>query len=193
MIAKTHNLIAFTALVAMTSIYTPDKINLPTFMLVLVANIIGSLLPDIDQASNRLWDLLPGGEGLGKIIKNIFGPHRTLSHSILGVMLTYKISYWLLPRILNPNFVDYQIVINSLMIGIISHLAADGITEEGLPIMFPLRIKFGFPPIKSWRIKTGKWFENLVIFPGTVIVLSWLIIDNWQILKNLVMSLMKTG
>jgi len=32
-------------------------------------------------------------------------------------------------------------------------------------------MKVGFPPISSWRIKTGKWFEKFIVFPGIVIYL----------------------
>lgn len=181
MIAKTHNLIAFSSLLTVAIYYPPTKLALASMIIALIANIIGSLLPDIDQKSNRLWDLLPGGDGLGKILKNIFGPHRTLSHSLLGIFLVYKIIYWILPKIFNSDFIDYQIVAVSLLIGYLSHLVADGITEEGLPLLFPLKSKFGLPPIKSWRIKTGKWFEKYIVFWGTMIYLGWLIINNFDL------------
>jgi inner membrane protein len=184
-VAKTHNLVAFAALLTATVYYPPDKLTLATLILALVANVVGSLLPDIDQASNRLWDLLPGGDGLGKILKNIFLSHRTLSHSILGIYLVYKIVYWLLPKLFNPNFVDYQTIAIALLIGYMSHLAADGITEEGLPLLFPLKIKFGFPPIKSWRIKTGKWFEKYVVFSGVIVYLLGLILSKWMVILNI--------
>jgi membrane-bound metal-dependent hydrolase YbcI (DUF457 family) len=181
-VSRTHNLVAFASLATAAVYYPPNKITAATLVITLIANIIGSLLPDIDQASNRLWDLLPGGDGLGKLLKNIFLAHRTLSHSLLGVFLVCKLVYWLLPMIFNSNFIDYRIVALGLLIGYISHLAADGITEEGLPLLFPIKTKFGFPPIKSWRIKTGHWFENLVIFPGTIIYLIWLLTGNWRLL-----------
>jgi inner membrane protein len=186
MVSRTHNLVAFASLLTAAVYYPPNYLSIATLILALVANIIGSLLPDADQASNRLWDLLPGGDGLGKILKNLFLAHRTLSHSILGLYLVYKIIYWLLPKLFNPNFVDYRIVAISLLIGYISHLAADGITEEGLPLLFPLKIKFGFPPIRSWRIKTGKWFEKYVVFPGVLVYLIWIVANNWKLLLGII-------
>ena len=189
MIARTHNLISFGSLLTAAIYYPPDKLTLTTFVLALIANIIGSLLPDIDQASNRLWDLLPGGEGLGKILKNIFGPHRTLSHSLLGIYLIYKFNYWLLPIIFNTSFVDTRIIALSLMIGYVSHLAADGITEEGLPLLFPLKIKFGFPMIKSWRIKTGKWFEKYVVFWSVILYIVWLLANNGKVLIDMIKTM----
>jgi membrane-bound metal-dependent hydrolase YbcI (DUF457 family) len=185
-VSRTHNLIAFASLVAAAVYYPPSKLTLATLIVALIANVVGSLLPDIDQASNHLWDMLPGGDGLGKILKRIFLGHRTLSHSLLGVFIVYKIVYWLLPKIFNSNFIDYKIVALSLLIGYISHLLADGITEEGLPLLFPIKHKFGFPPIKALRMKTGHWMENWVGFPGVIIYLGWLIINHWKILMGII-------
>jgi membrane-bound metal-dependent hydrolase YbcI (DUF457 family) len=93
---------------------------------------------------------------------------------LIGIGLVYYGVNWLLFKLLNTNFVDINIVVNSLMIGYLSHLILDGLTEGGLPLLWPLKWKFGFPPIKSWRIKTGRWFENWIVFPGLVIYILWL-------------------
>jgi inner membrane protein len=186
MVANTHNLIAFASLLTAAVYFPPDNLTLATLILALVANVIGSLLPDLDQASNRLWDLLPGGDGLGKLLKHVFLAHRTLSHSLIGLFLVYKAVYWLLPRLFNLNYIDYPIITLALMIGYISHLVADGLTEEGLPLLFPLKIKFGFPPFKSWRIKSGKWFEKYVVFTGVMVYLVWLIVNNWRGLLGII-------
>lgn len=181
-LARTHEVYAFGALLTAMVYVAPSEIGWVTLLAVMVANLVGALLPDIDQASNRLWDMLPGGNLIGKVLKNLFLSHRTITHSILGVVLVYKGLEWLTPRILNPSFVDTNLVIMAVMIGYLSHLALDGLTEEGLPLLFPIKEKFGFPPIKSWRIKTGKWFENWVIFPLGIGYLVWLLADwakNW--------------
>jgi membrane-bound metal-dependent hydrolase YbcI (DUF457 family) len=72
------------------------------------------------------------------------------------------------------------------MIGFISHLLADSITEEGVPLLFPISFKFGFPPIKSWRIVTGKWFENLVIFPSLAAYLFIFVFYHRTELTNII-------
>jgi len=186
MIARTHKIVALAGLTTV-AVYFPQKdLGWLTVGLVLIANVIGSLLPDIDQASNRLWDLLPGGDWLGKAGKHLFVAHRTLSHSILGAFLVYKLIYWLLPQILNSDYINYDLVAMGLMIGYVSHLSADSFTEEGLPILFPLKINFGIPPIKPWRIKTGKWFENLVVFPGVIVYLVLLAASNWKVLTGII-------
>jgi len=181
-LGRTHEVYAFGALLTVVMYLGPSEINGVTILAVMVANLVGALLPDIDQATNRLWDMLPGGNLIGKILKNLFLSHRTITHSIVGVVLVYKGLGWLVPKILNPEFVNIDLVIMAVMIGYLSHLVMDGLTEEGLPLLFPIKKKFGFPPIRSWRIKTGKWFENWVIFPLGIVYLIWLMIKlakNW--------------
>jgi len=125
----------------------------------------------MDQASNRLWDLTPGGDFTSRVFRRLFLGHRTLSHSLLGIYLISSFLFWLLPILLNPVYVDPATVHAAVMIGFISHLIADSFTEEGIPLFFPFLFKVGFPPIRSWRIKTGQWFEKLVVFPGVLLYL----------------------
>lgn len=175
MTARTHDTFAFASLVAATVYYPPSSLNILTLSVAIVGNIVGCLLPDMDQTSNRLWDLLPQGNFLGRIFRRLFLSHRTLSHSLLGCYLLYKGLEWILPRLLNSSYVDPKIVLASIMIGFVSHLIADSVTKEGLPLFFPIRLKFGFPPIKALRVTTGSWFENLVILPGIGVYLIWFI------------------
>lgn len=175
MTARTHDAFAFAALVSVAVYYPPQTLNLYTLVGAVVGNIVGGTIPDLDQAGNRLWDLLPAGNTLGKVFRRIFFRHRTITHSILGVYLIYRILEFLIPKFTNPNFVDPNILIASIMIGYISHLFADGLTEDGLPLLFPFKWKFGFPPISSWRIKTGEWFEKYVVLPGVGLYLIFFV------------------
>jgi len=190
MTSRTHDIFAFASLMTAAVYFPPSILNLPTAIVSLIANIVGSLLPDIDQGSNKLWDLLPAGNFLGRIFKNFFFAHRTLSHSLLGAFLIIKAVFFVLPKLLNPNFISPQTVGNAIVIGYLSHLVLDSLTEEGLPLLFPLKIKFGFPPIASWRIKTGKWFEKLIVFPVIVAYIFWFAFKNQnplvQILKMII-------
>lgn len=169
MTARTHDLFAFASLITVTAIYPPQSLNVLTLSTSIVANIVGSLIPDMDQASNRLWDLLPAGDFLGKFLRRTFLSHRTFSHSLLGLYIFYKFFEWLLPKLLNPVSVDYKIVLASLMVGLISHIIADGLTKEGVPLLFPLKFKFGFPPLSFLRITTGSWVENVLFLPGVAV------------------------
>jgi len=175
MTSRTHDLFAFASLLTVAKYYPPSSPNLITIISAFIANIIGALTPDLDQAGNRLWDLLPAGNFLGKILRKLFLSHRTISHSLLGVYLFHRLLVFILPKILNPDFINTQIIYFSLMIGLISHILLDALTEEGVPLFFPFKFKIGFPPISSWRIKTGRWFEKYVIFPAIILYSVYLI------------------
>lgn len=181
MTSKTHNLFATASLLTVGYLFPPETYNIVSIIIAFVSCSIGALIPDLDQSTNRLWDLFPGQDFFGKLFRPLFLGHRSLSHSLLGTFILYKICINFIPIIFNKDWLNPQIIIISLMIGFISHLIADGLTEEGIPLLFPINYKFGFPPIKSWRIMTGKWFENLVIFPllvaYTVYFLIYIIIN----------------
>lgn len=185
MTSRTHDVFAFAALTTCAVYLPPVALNLATLGVSLMGNVIGALIPDMDQASNRLWGLLPVGNIIGRIGRRLFLSHRTLSHSLVGGYLLYRILIWLLPKILNSSYINSQMVIISVMIGFISHLIADSFTEEGIPLLFPFKFKLGFPPISSWRIKTGGWFEKLVVFPGILVYLVWFVVNNQAVLLNI--------
>lgn len=179
MIARTHD-VGAVALLLTTAVWL-ELGPLPTATIIacLIANQIGALLPDIDQASNQLWELLPANKFFSKFLHKFFGSHRTLSHSILGVIIIYKVSEWLIFKLINPSFVNPGLVFWALIIGYVSHLLLDLMTEEGLPLLFPIKWKFGIPPIKKLRIKSGKWVEKFIIFPLILVYIVWFVAKNW--------------
>lgn len=186
MTSKTHEVIGFAGLVTAAVIYPPEHLWLSTVIVALIANLIGTLLPDIDQASNRLWDMIPGGNTMGKIIKSVLTGHRTYSHSVVGLLITYIACNWVFYNLLNNSFVQVNIVIFALMTGYILHLAADSITEEGIPLLWPIKWKFGIPPWKKLRLRTGHWMENWLVFPGAILFTAWWMVTYWRELWSLV-------
>lgn len=178
MTGRTHDAIAFASLITVANYYPPTNLNFLTLVACLIGTTIGALSPDLDQATNRLWHFLPGGNFTGRLLQPLFLGHRNLSHSLVGVYLYHKVLLWLLPHILNGNFVNTYLIYGSIIIGYISHLIADSVTEEGLPLFFPFKFKVGFPPVASWRIKTDHWFEHLVVLPGTLVYLTWFVIRH---------------
>ncbi|MBP9817210.1 metal-dependent hydrolase [Candidatus Shapirobacteria bacterium] len=176
---KTHNAFGLGLMLAI-AIYQPaESIGVATIILALIANAVGSIAPDMDQGSNKLWSMLPVGNIIGKFLRRIFLGHRAVSHSFLGIWIIYKINMWIFFNIFNPNFVNPEWIVLGFMVGYLSHILIDGLTEEGVPLLWPLPWKVGFPPIKPWRIKTGKWFENLIIFPGILLWIGWMGWDKW--------------
>jgi membrane-bound metal-dependent hydrolase YbcI (DUF457 family) len=86
MTARTHDASAFASLVTVATLHPPKNLNLMTLVGSIIAADIGSLIPDLDDAGNRLWDLLPAGDRVGKMLRKIFFRHRTLSHSVIRLV-----------------------------------------------------------------------------------------------------------
>jgi inner membrane protein len=191
MTARTHDAFAFASLITVAAYYPPEILTLPTVFTCIVANIVGGLLPDMDQAGNRLWDLLPAGNIVGKIFRRIFISHRSISHSVLGGYILYRILLIILPILLNDNYIQTYLVLWSIMIGFASHLLADAITKEGIPLFFPFSFKLGIPPLVFLRVKTGSWVENLIVLPGVSFYIFWLISYNQPLFFDLFARIQK--
>lgn len=188
MTARTHDVFAFACLITVAAIYPPTVLSIPTIFTSIVGNVIGSLAPDLDQASNRLWDLLPGGNLVGRVLRHAFIGHRTISHSLLGGYLLYRFLVWVLPVVFNESYVDINILLVSIMIGFVSHLIADGVTKEGIPLFFPLPFKVAFPPFRFLRVTTGSAVENWVVLPAVGGYILWFMQSKQEVFLQILMS-----
>jgi len=161
--ARTHDLAALSALAVFVVSQPSKTMTLGTALAAFLANQLGGIAPDIDQPTAPFWRNLPIGGFVGRIIGKMLGGHRFITHSILGLALFGFIVNWLL-IFFQPLFpaIDTGFVWWAFMIGMASHLVMDSFTKEGVPWLLPLPIKFGIPPIKSWRITTGTWREGVV-------------------------------
>ncbi len=170
MTGRTHDLAAFTAMsyVVATS-PLPQDISLATVLVAISANFVGGLAPDIDQTTAELWGRIRGGNIIGRLITPLFGGHRFISHSILGVVLFGFATKFILQLMSSFLIVNMDVVWWAFMIGFVSHLIMDTITRDGVPWLFPIPIRFGFPPFKIFRMKTGGLMEKSVIFPALIL------------------------
>lgn len=137
--------------------------------------MLGGLLPDIDNAASDFWDKLRGGNILARIVKPFIGKHRMISHSLLGMYLAGLLLRVILGWVGTVLLVDMEIIWWSIMIGVASHLVTDGLTKQGIPLLFPIPWEFGFPPLSIFRIKTGGLFEKFIFFPGLILLNAYLI------------------
>lgn len=167
-------------------------------VILIISTVIGSSAPDLDTPTGELWDKIPAGSVLSRIIKPVFiGGHRHLSHSFLGMGLLSLVYFLLLKLLfLFPFFsgVSFSLVLLAFLIGYFGHLFADMFTEMGVPILFPLGYHFGIPPdpFGKIRIKTGHWFENLIIYPAVNIALLIIIffyVRNQGLIQSLINAL----
>ncbi len=181
MLARTHDLAAFTALGLVVVLQPERTVTLSTAIAALVGNLVGGITPDIDQPTAPLWRNLPVGGFIGRIIDRLLGGHRFLTHSLVGLVLFGFASHWLL-LFLHPvlGAVNIGYVWWAYMIGMLSHLVMDTFTKEGVPWLLPIPVKFGIPPLKKLRITTGKTMETLLVFPGLVLLNLAVYIHNYQ-------------
>ncbi|HEY8998714.1 MAG TPA: metal-dependent hydrolase [Candidatus Saccharimonadales bacterium] len=166
MTARTHDLAAITALAVIVLLEPLRAMTLSTALLAVLANQLGGIAPDIDQPTAPLWRNLPAGKVFGEGFDKLTGGHRFLTHSLLGLALFGFLAHLLLGFLhpLMPH-VNAGYVWWAFMIGMASHLVMDTLTKEGVPWLLPIPTKFGLPPIKKFRVTTGKAVEHFVVFP----------------------------
>jgi inner membrane protein len=143
----------------------------------------GALLPDIDNARSMI------GHRLGPVSKEIqhLAGHRTIFHSILGLALGSLLAiglqqlviYLLAQRGLVAPALYIRgsfLVFFAVLFGCVMHIAADALTQGGVPLLWPNRKRFGFPPNPHWRFRTGTWPEFVIVWGFIILV----IIGIWQ-------------
>jgi inner membrane protein len=164
MTARTHDLAAISALGIVVVLTPLHQMTLATALVALLANQLGGIAPDIDQPTAPFWRNLPVGHYFGKVFGKMLGGHRFITHSLLGVALSGFGVYWLLSFLhpIMPN-INIDLVWWAFIIGMLSHLLLDTFTKEGVPWLLPVPIKIGLPPVKAWRVTTGKWLEKFIV------------------------------
>ena len=185
MTGKTHDLAAFTAL-TLVFIYTKDlpQMSVATLVTALGANFVGGLFPDIDQPTSDFWDTffkiseLTVIPFVAKIVVPALGGHRHISHSVLGLLIIGFGSSALLGALSTIILIDMRIVWFCFMIGVVTHILFDLPTKQGVPLLWPLNWKFGIPPFRFLRITSGKFVENIIIFPGMLLYTFYLLYQH---------------
>jgi inner membrane protein len=137
----------------------------------------GSLLPDIDNARSML------GRRFGIISKGIqhIAGHRTLFHSLLGLVVGSLLAIGLegiVVYLLGTHGLTFpEVVVRTshmvffgVLFGCIMHILADALTEGGVPLLWPDRRRFGFPPNPHWRFRTGTWPEHVIVWTFIILV-----------------------
>lgn len=186
MTAKTHRILG---LVTGGSyfFYQAEPIYQPaTFGAVLVFSYFASLIPDLDRSTAEIWDNIPLGHVAGRVV-DPFIKHRNISHSLLGLFISSFLIFLLLRSFPDYWNINHNLVLISFIIAYSSHLLADMFTIEGIPLLYPWKRMFGIPPkpLEGIRIETGKWFENLVLFPILNLAIIIVIVCNFDKIKKI--------
>lgn len=156
---------AFTALTYVVATQPLSEVTFSTALVAFGANMVGGLAPDIDQTTAELWGRVRGGSIIARVITPLLGGHRFISHSILGVFLFGFVLDKILDAASSVVLINMEVVWWSFMIGFVSHLIMDSFTRDGVPWLFPIPIKWGVPPFRALRIKTGGMIEKSIVFP----------------------------
>src|SRR5262249_2146329 len=59
----------------------------------------------------------------------------------------------------------------AFLIGYFLHLVADSLTLGGVPWLWPNRTRYGLPPGRNWRFKSGSREEPIVVVTVAVLVI----------------------
>lgn len=113
-----------------------------------------ALLPDLDSPRSYIGSRVP----LISIATRITFGHRGSLHSLLAAAVWIM----LLTAGLKALGLSYNgIILNSFLVGYLSHLFLDMLTPKGIPLLWPLKIKISLP-----LVQTGGIAEKLILFPA---------------------------
>lgn len=160
---STHALIGMMAALAITEpAAAPGAI---------VLGAIGGLLPDIDHPNSTV------SRKLFLLRLLIFWiPHRTFTHSIWSALL-----------MLLPALFIHPLLI-CLWAGYTLHIAADMMTFQGIPILYPLAGYHFFLLPRGFRVLTGGFKESVFRFGVLSLLIIWIYLKTspfWlSVLKN---------
>lgn len=122
---------------------------------------LGSLLPDIDLPTSAVGrPLFP----IARAINEQLG-HRTLTHSIVGVLL--------LVMILLPLFLLAPLIFWALLVGYFSHLLIDTENKAGIELLYPAKLRAWFFHDERYRITVGSREETILLAVLVVFTLAF--------------------
>lgn len=169
MTQRTHDLGAVVLVSYVFLSNPPPNINWETLVGIGVATFLGGLMPDIDNVASPAWKhrLMPWE---GRATQDFLAGHRHISHSLIGLIL-FAWVFGILLKLVPLQHLDISLVQQAFFYGHLSHLLLDSLTIQGVPWLYPIPFKFGFPPLAFLRVKTGGLLEKLFVFPGLLILL----------------------
>lgn len=131
--------------------------------------LLGALLPDIDHPESSLANEevigIPVLKPLAWLIGRVFG-HRGITHSLVALVAVIALGQ---APMLPWAWANLGWLIGW---GYASHLVADALTKQGIPLFWPLPASVGFPPLRGLRFRTGTWREGFVVAALTLACLA---------------------
>lgn len=150
------------------------------------SSLLGSLLPDIDEPNSfigkKVWLL-------SKLIKFTTG-HRGVFHT-LAIVLIFPLIYFLTKDneiFLKLSWFPYKNFIIGLIIGYLSHLLMDSMTEMGVPLLWPLTKE----KISIMKLRTNR-HEWIAIFLFVLLVIVVAMVKHQEVIKLFAINLKNSG
>jgi membrane-bound metal-dependent hydrolase YbcI (DUF457 family) len=118
---------------------------------------VAALCADIDTKNSMASKALgPITGAVSYLIRTLFGGHRKITHSILGMILIATGVYAMTHAFHWPVWIGLAI-----LAGWASHIGSDMLTREGCPLLWPVsKTKYGLH-----LVTTGKRVEKYIIRP----------------------------
>lgn len=190
MIGRTHQVIGLeVGLLTLHALVPVGTVSPATLGMGLVVAHLAALLPDCDQVAASIWKSIPLGGVVAPVVSELF-EHRNVTHSLLGMVSVGYVWGLVVAHLPAAWGVQGQVMWWVGMAAYASHLFADALTEEGIPLFWPHRYKFGLPPnpLQRMRIKTGQWFEMWVVFPCANLLLIATVVVWWPYWQHLLLG-----
>ncbi|CDL80881.1 metal-dependent hydrolase [Xenorhabdus szentirmaii] len=162
MTAEGHLLFSVASLVLAHKLEITPEIAQGDWLHMLPGVLLASLLPDIDHPHSTLGRLF---RFISIPIAKLCG-HRGFTHSLLALIVgitlfqTEMPSDWPIPT-------DF---FHSMIIGYISHLIADMLTPAGIPLLWPLRLRFCIPILRGKERKKAERFIAVLVMVTAIIL-----------------------
>lgn len=168
-----HLLIGLGVAAVVQRIYAPFGDTWPALALAGGAAIVGALLPDVDSDESAIRQATGTARSRGCIgklaslgISAITGGHRVGTHTALAWLVISALA-WAVGQIVNLPYIAFSL-------GYLSHIIADALTVEGVPLFWPLARRRVCLLPSFIAIRTGSFFEYafMVAF-GVGVVRLW--------------------
>jgi inner membrane protein len=169
----THALLGVAGAVAVHALHPYLPAGLPGMGVAVICAGVGALLPDVDADESLIRQATGTARhrGLvGLVVSWIMPAHRGLTHSSLAAFAASALA-WMFPA--------YWVI--ALATGYVSHLAADMLTQGGIPLFWPLSQR----RISLLPLTTGGAGEYLIGFAAGM----WLWAYTWPSASRIVFGL----
>lgn len=184
MTGKTHQAVALAAVTVGIVVTHPPVLGVVGTLLLLAATTLGALTPDIDHPSSRLWRQFPASSVVSSIARQLLGGHRNMTHSLLFAYFLLRYTHGIV-AVVRPEFtLMAETVWRAYIVGFLSHLVADTMTDRGVPWLWPLPWHVGIPPgPDALRITTGSTVERRLLLPALSVFTVVLWARYWQVFR----------